>query len=75
MIFDDKKNSIKRNVDRNTMETYNYNDNNSNNNSEHLKLIGFFINIILGYFEQFIKSVMIIQSIFNNAEISDILRY
>lgn len=53
------------------IEIYKYNNGNSANNSKHFKLISFFINNRLSYFEQFIKAVMMISSIFDIAKIGD----
>lgn len=64
-------NKIEENGNRNMMEIYKYNNGNSANNSRHFKLISFFINNRLSYFEQFIKAVMMISSIFDIAEIGD----
>lgn len=54
-------------------ETYNHNDGNSSSNSRHLKLINLSINDRLGYFEQLTKVVMMIQTVFDNAKIGDVL--
>lgn len=56
------------------MKIYNYNNSNSGNNSKCSKLISFSINDRSGHFEQLTKVIMIIQSIFNNAEIGNILK-
>lgn len=60
MVFNNKINEIKRNIDKNKTEIYNYNDGNSNNNFRRSKLINFSINNRSGHFKQLIKSVMII---------------
>lgn len=60
-------------IDGNKMEIYNYINCNSNSNSRYFKLISLSINNRLGYFEQFTKAVMMIQSVFDNAKIGDIL--
>lgn len=62
-------------LNENMMETYNYNDDNNSSNSRYLKLISLSINNKLSHFKQLIKSVLMIESVFNNAEISDILKY
>lgn len=50
------------------METYDHNDAN-------ISLISISINNRLIHFEHLTKSVMIIQSVFDNVEIGDILRF
>lgn len=75
MIFDDKTNKIERNVDKNTMEIYDHNDGNSSSNSRHLELINLSINNRSSHSEQLTKSVVMIQSVFDNAKIDDVLRY
>lgn len=71
--MNNKTNEIKRNIDGNTMETYNYNNGNSNNNFKYPKFISFFINNRSNHFKQLTKVVIMIPNIFNNAEIGDIL--
>lgn len=55
------------------METYDHNDGNSGNNSKCSKLISYSINDRLDHSKQLIKTVMMISTIFNNAEISNVL--
>lgn len=74
MVLNDETNEIEENVDRNTTETYNHNNGNSNSYSRYLKLINFFINYKLGYSEQLIKTVIIIQRVFNEIKIGNILK-
>ena len=57
------------------METYNYNNGNSTSNSRRPKIITLSINNRSGYFEQVTKLLMMIQIVFDDAEISDVLRY
>lgn len=59
----------------NTTETYNYNDDKNSSNSRYLKLISLSINNKLSHFEQLTKSVIMIESVFDNAKIGDILKY
>lgn len=56
------------------IEIYNHNNGNSKNNFQYLKFISFFINDKLSYFKQFTKVVMIIQNVYNNIEIDNILK-
>lgn len=73
MIFNNKTNEIKENIDKIIIKIYNYNNNNSGNNSKHLKFISFFINNKSDYFKQLRKVVIIISTIFNDAEIDNVL--
>lgn len=73
MVFDNEINEIKGNVDENIIEIYNHNDGNSDSNSKRLKLISFFINNRLDHFKQLLKIVIMIPSIFDNAEIGNVL--
>lgn len=56
-------------------ETYDHSDGNSSSNFKYPKLISLTINNRSGHYEQFTKTVMMIQNIFDDAEISDVLRY
>lgn len=73
MVFNNKTNKIKANIDRNMMETYNHNDGNNGSNSRHPKLINFSNNNRSNHSEQFTKAVIIISNFFDNTEIGDIL--
>lgn len=72
-VFKKKMNEIEGNIDRNMTETYDYNKRNSSNNSKCLKLISLIINNISDYYKQLNKIVIIIQSLFDNAKIGDVL--
>lgn len=61
------------NVDENIIKTYDHNNSNSSSNFKRFKLISLFIKNKSSYFEQFIKTIMIIQNIFNNIKNSDVL--
>lgn len=56
-------------------EIYDYNDGGNGSNSRYSKLNSFSINNRLCHFGQSTKAVMMIQSIFNDVRIGDILRY
>lgn len=75
MVFNNKINDIKKNVDGNTMEIYNHNNGDKKSNFSFFKVISFFINNRLSHFKYFTKAIMIIQSVFNNAKIGDVLKY
>lgn len=75
MVFNDKMNDIKKNVDRNIIEIYNHNNGDKKSNFSFFKVISFSINNRLSHFKYFTKAVMMIQSVFNNAKIGDVLKY
>lgn len=56
------------------MGIYDHNDDDSDNNPKRSKLISFSINNRSGHFEQLTKAVMMIQSVFDDAEIGNVLR-
>lgn len=68
-----KINKFKRNINGNILETYDHNDDNSINNSQYPKLINFCINNRIDHFEQLTKAVIMIQSIFDDTKINNIL--
>ena len=74
MVFVNETNEIEGNVDGNTPETYNHNDGDSSSNSRRPKLTSLSTNDRSSHFEELTKSVMMIQSVFDNAKIGDFLR-
>lgn len=60
-------------VDKNMTKIYNYNNSNSSSNSRYSKLISLSINNRSSHSKQITKAIIIIQHIFNNSKIGDIL--
>lgn len=73
MVFDNITNKIKGKIDRNTMKTYDHNNDNSSNNFRRFKFINLAINDRLSYFKQLTKAIIMIQSFFDNIEIGNVL--
>lgn len=59
MVFDNKTNKIEKNINKNTIKIYDYNNGNNSNNSRRVKYQSF-INNRLGPSEQFKESVIMI---------------